>query len=138
MSCKIKIGGYCKSCKLVQFNDKFVFQNFIIKIIYSKNDYPIKIIYEKILDNEFSFDSCDYDIFKDSIIYKIEKYILQIKKNENDKYFVFKKITMNQICVNYYNLWILPDNFNEKILLLYNSPSANENKIFIINSSLTL
>ena len=122
--------------KLLQLNDDFIFQNYIIKIKYSKDDYPEKIIVKQILD-KYSFDSCDYEIFKDSIIYKLDHCILKVKKNKHDKYIIVNKITNEEIEENFYNFYILIDNLNKKILLLYNFNCGN-NKIYILNSSLAV
>ena len=139
-SYKFKKEGYERNNQLLQLNDDFILQNFIIKIIYSKNDYPEKIIVKQILD-KYSFKDCDYDIFKDSIIYILHgnDSIIKVKKNKDDKYIIVNKVTNEEINENFYNFHILIDNLNKNILLLYLCYSCPfENKIYILNSSLAV
>ena len=139
-SYKFKKEGYERNNQLLQLNDDFILQNFIIKIIYSKDDYPEKIIVKQILD-KYSFKDCDYDIFKDSIIYILHgnDSIIKVKKNKDDKYIIVNKVTNEEINENFYNFNILIDNLNKNILLLYLCYSCPfENKIYILNSSLAV
>jgi len=71
---------------------------------------------KQILD-KYSFWYSDYDIFKDSIIYKLNDQIIKVKKNKDDKYIIVNKVTNEKIKENFFNFSILIDNLNKNILL---------------------
>jgi len=91
---------------------------------------------KQILD-KYSFWYSDYDIFKDSIIYKLNDQIIKVKKNKDDKYIIVNKVTNEKIKENFFNFSILIDNLNKNILLIYYFYGW-DNKIYILNSSLAV